>query len=171
MSTNQTPVEGASLHHHKKNKHHKFHFDFSTTEDLFISTKGRELRNKQKKLDKITDIEKQVKKGELTPNDNQKEMLANKAATHAEVKDLEALLELYIKSNPNYVKKAPVEEVKVEEPVVIIEKILDEKSIQNAFKLMANLFLIKAVVASPHHIAVVPGEDFQSIEDLMKHFN
>jgi len=36
---------------------------------------------------------------------------------------------------------------------------------------MANLFLIKAVVASPHHIAVVPGEDFQSIEDLMKHFN
>ena len=51
MSTNQTPAEGASLHHHKKNKHHKFQFDFSTTEDLFISTKGRELRNKQKKLE------------------------------------------------------------------------------------------------------------------------
>jgi len=59
--------------------------------------------------------------------------LANKAAIHAEVKDLEALLELYIKSNPNYIKKAPVEEVKVEEPIVIIEKTLDEKSIQNAF--------------------------------------
>jgi len=31
----------------KQNKKQtKFHFDFSTTEDLFISTKGRELRNK-----------------------------------------------------------------------------------------------------------------------------
>ena len=38
---------------HKMHNHHKFQFDFSTTEDLFISTKGRELRNKQKKLDKV----------------------------------------------------------------------------------------------------------------------
>ena len=40
----------------------KFQFDFSTTTDLFISTKGRELRNKQKKLDKIIQTEKAIKK-------------------------------------------------------------------------------------------------------------
>lgn len=33
---------------------------------------------------------------------------------------------------------------------------------------MANLFLIKNVVASPHHIVVVPGEEFHSIEALYK---
>lgn len=35
----------------------KFQFDFSSTEDLFISTKGRELRNRYKKMDKILNIE------------------------------------------------------------------------------------------------------------------
>ncbi len=50
MSTNEAAQE-KQTHHHQK-KHHKFQFDFSTTEDLFISTKGRELRNKQKRLDK-----------------------------------------------------------------------------------------------------------------------
>jgi len=93
---------------HKKQKHHKFQFDFSTTEDLFISTKGRELRNKQKKLDKVTALEKQIKKGELQPNDTQKEMIQNKDA-----------------------------------------------------------FLITRVVGSPHHIAVVGGEEWNSISSLV----
>jgi hypothetical protein len=35
----------------------KFQFDFSSTEDLFISTKGRELRNRYKKMDKILNVE------------------------------------------------------------------------------------------------------------------
>lgn len=99
---------------HKKQKHHKFQFDFSTTEDLFISTKGRELRNKQKKLDKVTALEKQIKKGELQPNDTQKEMIQNKDALKNEVSELEALVELYVKSNPNYKRKdVATEETKV----------------------------------------------------------
>lgn len=47
----------------------KFQFDFSTTTDLFISSKGRELRNKQKKLDKIIQTEKSIKKGDIEPTD------------------------------------------------------------------------------------------------------
>lgn len=31
---------------------------------------------------------------------------------------------------------------------------------------MANLFLIKNIVASPHHIAVVPGDEYHAIDDL-----
>jgi len=46
----ETPKELTEQAEHvaqKPNKKHaKFQFDFSTTEDLFISTKGRELRNK-----------------------------------------------------------------------------------------------------------------------------
>jgi hypothetical protein len=49
----------------QQGKGKKFQFDFSTTEDLFISNKGRELRNKQKKLDKIIATEKSIKKGEV----------------------------------------------------------------------------------------------------------
>lgn len=73
-----------------------------------------------------------------------------------------------MKSNPNYVKK---EEKKTEEPMVIVEKVVDEKSIHHAFKLMANLFLIKNIVASPHHMAVVPGGEFKSMEDLFRHLD
>lgn len=36
---------------------------------------------------------------------------------------------------------------------------------------MANLFLIKSIVASPHHLAVVPSGDFISIEDLYRHLD
>jgi len=56
----------------------KFQFDFSTTEDLFISQKGREYRNKIKKLDKIIATEKGIRKGEIVPTDSQKEMVATK---------------------------------------------------------------------------------------------
>jgi hypothetical protein len=51
-------------------------------------------------------------------------MIQNKPALLAEIKDLSDLVELYIKSNPNYVKKTPevkeepkVEEVKEQTPV------------------------------------------------------
>lgn len=56
-------------HTNKQKKNHKFSFDFSTTEDLFISAKGRELRNKQKKLDKIIQTEIGIRRGEITPSD------------------------------------------------------------------------------------------------------
>lgn len=44
-------------------------------------------------------------------------MIAGKPALLSEIKELSDLVELYIKSNPNYVKKAPEvkEEPKVEE--------------------------------------------------------
>jgi hypothetical protein len=50
-------------------------------------------------------------------------MLASKAALQTEIKELNDLVELYIKSNPNYVKKTPViEEVKAP---VIVEKLVE----------------------------------------------
>lgn len=119
MSTTITHDEAAQQKQHKKTSHHKFQFDFATTEDLFISTKGRELRNKQKKLDKIVALEKTIKKGESEINDTQKEMVASKNILKTEVAELESLVELYVKSNPNYSRK-DVEETKIEE--VIVEK-------------------------------------------------
>lgn len=45
--------------------------------------------------------------------------------------------------------------------------VVDEESINHAFKLLANLFLITRVVGSPHHIAVVGGEEWNSISSLV----
>ena len=39
----------------------------------------KKLRNKKKKLDKIKETEDKVKKGELQPNQEQKDMMASKA--------------------------------------------------------------------------------------------
>jgi len=48
---------------HKKKK--SLPFDFTTTDDVFLTTKGKALRNKQKTLDKIIETEKAIKKGEI----------------------------------------------------------------------------------------------------------
>ena len=44
-------------------------FDYTTTDDIFLVTKGKVLRNKQKTLDKIYETEKAIKKGEITATD------------------------------------------------------------------------------------------------------
>jgi len=40
-------------------------FDYTTTDDIFLITKGKALRNKQKTLDKIIETQKAIKKGEI----------------------------------------------------------------------------------------------------------
>jgi len=124
----------------QKGKKGQINFDFSTTTDLFISTKGRELRNKQKKLDKILQTEKSIKKGELQPNDSQKEMVANKAVLQEEIKLVKELVELYIQSNPNYARTEPAAPLK---PVLTVQA-----QIEHAFYLMAQ---IRLVTASQEH--------------------
>lgn len=71
-----------------------------------MSTKGKLLRNKQKRLDKVFETEAKVKSGELKPSEQQQEMVDSKKQLLQEVKDLNKLIELYIQSNPDYEKKA-----------------------------------------------------------------
>jgi hypothetical protein len=56
-------MSSAAAEESKKAK--KLPFDYTTTDDIFLVTKGKILRNKQKTLDKIFDTEKQIKKGEI----------------------------------------------------------------------------------------------------------
>ena len=63
----------------KKQKDQKLEFELSTITDVFILTKGRERRNKQKKLDKICQTEMNIRQGNITePNAAQKEMIGQK---------------------------------------------------------------------------------------------
>jgi hypothetical protein len=118
MSTQQ--LESTTTPIIPKNKG-KLAIDFSTVDDLFLNAKGKALRNKQKKLDKIKQTEKAVKGGSITTTDAQKEMIATKPALEAETKELNELCELYILSNPSWNKKeAPkVEEIKVDVEAIV----------------------------------------------------
>lgn len=44
---------------------------YADTKDPFVNQIYKKLRNKKKKLDKITETEQKVKKGELKPNQEQ----------------------------------------------------------------------------------------------------
>ena len=84
-----TQQEAAAPKQQQNNKKNQFKFDFSTTDDLFISTMGRQYRNKNKKLDKINQTEKGIRKGDIpTPTDTQKEMIAGKPALVKELKEI-----------------------------------------------------------------------------------
>jgi hypothetical protein len=67
-----------------------------------LNNKGKALRNKQKKLDKIVQTQKGVTKGDIQPTDAQKEMLVGKAALQDEIKELTELCDLYLKSKDYY---------------------------------------------------------------------
>ena len=64
-----------------------------------------------KKLAKLVESEKKVKKGELTPNDDLKAKLQKKDELKAEIKELKELCDLYMKSNPDYDKKSKAPEL------------------------------------------------------------
>lgn len=83
---------------------------FEECDDLFLGEKGRKLRNLRKKMDKLNELQRQVKDGEVKPNAQQKEQIASIASTKDQIKELEELCNLYIKSNPNFLQKAAPEE-------------------------------------------------------------
>jgi hypothetical protein len=60
----------------------------------------KKLRNKKKKLDKIKDTQDKVKKGELQPNQEQKDMIASKDGLLAEMKDLQGIITMYQEAFP-----------------------------------------------------------------------
>lgn len=53
----------------KKNKGKGVQLNFTELDDIFLSTKGRALRNLKKKMDKVKELEKSVKKGQVEPNE------------------------------------------------------------------------------------------------------
>lgn len=75
---------------------------WSTADDLFVKTTYRKLKNKQKKMQKIEELEKKVRKGETKPDEQQKQMLESKDSLLEEMKELEQYVLLYTKSNPNW---------------------------------------------------------------------
>ena len=111
-------------------------FDYTTTDDIFLTAKGKALRNKQKTLDKIIDTQKAINKGEIQPTDAQKEMVSRKESLKAEIKDIRDVIDLYIQANPDYKRKGAEEKKEVE---VIAPK---TPNLEDAFTLLAKVMLL-----------------------------
>lgn len=74
---------------------------YAETKDPFVNQIYKKLRNKKKKLDKILETETKVKKGELQPNQEQKDMIASKAGLVEEMKELDGIIQMYKDSFPD----------------------------------------------------------------------
>jgi hypothetical protein len=106
-----------------------------------LNNKGKALRNKQKKLDKIVQTEKGVKKGEIQPTDAQKEMLEGKAALQAEIKELQELCDLYLKSK-DY-NTAQLEKEREEKEKAEGKKADPEQVLATALEIVSKLYQIQ----------------------------
>lgn len=82
--------------------------NFTELDDLFLNTKGKALRNIRKKMEKYRELEKQVRKGEIQANAQQKQQIESIPSLKAEIDELDAVCKLYMESNPSYDKKASV---------------------------------------------------------------
>ena len=111
-------------------------FDYTTTDDIFLTAKGKALRNKQKTLDKIIETQKAIKKGEIQPTDAQKEMVSRRESLAAEIKEIKELIDLYIQANPDYKRKGAEEKKEV---AVVVPT---SSNLEEAFTLLAKVMLL-----------------------------
>lgn len=62
----------------------------------FHNEMTKKIRNKQKKLDRIIDLEKKVKKKEISPNEEQLEKIQSRPSVEAEIAEVKSYLDMYI---------------------------------------------------------------------------
>jgi len=55
----------------------------------------KKIRNKQKKLERIIDLEKKVKKKEIVANEEQQEKIQSKVTIEAEITEVKSYLDIY----------------------------------------------------------------------------
>jgi hypothetical protein len=133
MSEEQKQVSAVS----KKQK--KVIEQWAETKDAFVNALYKKLRNSQKKLTKIEEVEAKIKSKEIQPTQEQIDMVQRKGAIKAEMDEVLGYLNIYKESfpeNPAFAtagkkKKAdaPVAEpVKVEAfaPVVDVSKVVED---------------------------------------------
>lgn len=83
---------------------------WANVSDLYISTRGKLIRKKQQKLDRIAQTEILAKKEGLKLNADQEAMVSQKSALVKEVKEIQKEIDFYIQANPNWDKKVFTED-------------------------------------------------------------
>jgi hypothetical protein len=127
---------------------------WAETKDPFVNQLYKRLRNSQKKLARIAEVEQKKKEGEVQLKQEQIDMLARKGDLQAEMDEALSYLNLYKESfpeNPAFAnagkKKAPkAEPVVVEAPVVVAEPAVDaNKLVDDALSFVADTIILSTL--------------------------
>lgn len=111
-------------------------------------------------MDKILNVEKQVAAPDAQPlKDEQKQLLAQKARLNEEINELQDLVSLYIKSNPNYNKKVEPQAPQVQTVVETREKLVIDRD--------ATLAAVHLALRYAHY---KHGANHKPIEGLCEHW-
>lgn len=74
--------------------------------DAFVKELNKKIRNKQKKLDQIQQLEKKIQAKEIVANEEQKGKIASKSGVLAEINEVKTYLDLYKASTAISTQKA-----------------------------------------------------------------
>ena len=74
---------------------------WADTPDRFVNLIYKKLRNIQKKLNQIIEVETKIKAKEITPTPDQLEKVARKDKFKAEMDDVLSYLKMYQEANPD----------------------------------------------------------------------
>ena len=74
--------------------------------DAFVVELNKKIRNKQKKLDQISQLEAKIKNKEIVANEEQRGKIATKAAVAAEISDVKTYIDLYKTASAKRIEKA-----------------------------------------------------------------
>lgn len=127
-----------------------------------MSTKAKQIRNKQKKIDNIIKDEAKLQSKDFKPDKDFLSKIERRPALEAELKDLQDQIELYIKSNPNYANKSDAPRI-------------SEQDVHNrvvaAFRLVGNMRTIHALLQADSSFVEISDSQRAALDGLANAFN
>ena len=136
---------------------------WAETKDPYVNQLYKRLRNNQKKINKINEVEQKIKAKEIQPNQEQLDMVSRKDKVKAEMDEVLGYLKIYQEAfpdNPAFAvgagkkKAAKAEPVAVEEPVVAVpaEPALDaHKIVEDALSFVADTVILGTLSGAHTH--------------------
>lgn len=119
---------------------------WADTKDPFVNQFYKKLRNNQKRLNDIAELESKIKAGDIQPNADQKEKIARKDKIRAEMDDSLAILKIYQECFPDNLAFAKEgAKKKVEEPVAAAVDV--SQTVESTLALVADAIALGSLAA------------------------
>lgn len=148
-------AQAAPAKQNKKQKKQPIQLNFSELDDPFLNQKGKALRNIRKKMDKYKELEKNVKTGEVKPNEQQKAQIQSIPQLQEEMNELEALCRLYMESNPNFDKSAPA-----------LSQADVDRAVRDSIALVSRVTSLSALVAEDSSLVEISEAERASLDSV-----
>ncbi len=133
---------------------------YAETKDPFVNSLYKKLRNCQKKLTKIEEVEGKIKSKEIQPNAEQLEMVQRKSTIKAEMDEVLGYLNIYKESfpeNPAFATNKQKKKTETAEPAkveAVAAPVVDvAQVVENALSLVADAAIFGTLVGNGHALS------------------